>query len=304
MSDFMVRPVAEGEQRACHTVLAQALHFPPPSDERWEAIKASFPAERKFAAFAGDAPVGVVTSFATDLRVPGGKLVSAAAVDGVGVRADWTRRGVLTAMMSVQLPDFVRRGHVLASLHASETTIYGRFGYGPATYGKTVRLSKPQARWRPEVPAAGEIHPQPGTGGEAGSRDLPEHRPAPPGHDRQARRVVAEWPRQPGHRGLAPCGRAHRARWRRRVRDVSDRGEAFFRRTGLGAAVEVRDMHAATPGAVAGLWRFLLGVDLVSEVRARSRPMDEPLAGMLVDPRACQVSAVDDDLWVRLIQET
>ena len=29
MSDFMVRPVAEGEQRACHTVLAQALHFPP-----------------------------------------------------------------------------------------------------------------------------------------------------------------------------------------------------------------------------------------------------------------------------------
>ena len=302
MSDFMVRPVAEGEQRACHTVLAQALHFPPPSDERWEAIKASFPAERKFAAFAGDAPVGVVTSFATGLRVPGGKLVSAAAVDGVGVRADWTRRGVLTAMMSVQLPDFVRRGHVLASLHASETTIYGRFGYGPATYGKTVRLSKPQARWRPEVPAAGEIRI---LSPEQAVKRVPEiyrsiglRRPGmiarpdvwwPSGHDS---RVIAGWLRVAVHTG--PDGDDGFATFQIVERRSFDAPE-------LGAAVEVRDMHAATPGAVAGLWRFLLGVDLVSEVRARSRPMDEPLAGMLVDPRACQVSAVDDDLWVRLI---
>jgi predicted acetyltransferase len=302
MTDFTVRPVSEGEQRACHAVLAQALHVPLPPDERWDAIQASFPAERKFAAFAGQAPVGIVTSFATDLLVPGGKLVSTAAVDGVGVRADWTRRGVLTAMMAEQLPDFARRGHVLAGLHASETTIYGRFGYGPSTYGKTVRLAKPQARWAPEVPAAGQVR---FLSAEESITRVPEiyrsiglHRPGmiarpdvwwPSGHDR---RVIADGLRVAVHTG--PDGDDGFATIRTVVRNSFEEPE-------LGVALEIRELHAATPDAVAGLWRFLLGVDLVSEVRARFRPMDEPLAGMLADSRACQVRSVEDELWVRLI---
>ena len=302
MTNFTVRPVAEGEERACHTVLAQSLHAQPCSDERWEAVRGSFPAEGKFAAFAGETPIGIVSSFDAGLLVPGGAVVSAAGVDGVGVRADWTRRGVLTAMMAEQLPDFVRRGHVLASLYASEATIYGRFGYGAATYGRTVLIPKPQAQWRPEVPTNGRVRflPQ-----DEAVKLVPEiyrsiglHRPGmmtrpdvwwPAGFDSRlgtggCRAIVHTGP--DGDDGYA-------------VYSIVD--QRSFAAPVTGAAVEIRELQAKTPEAVASLWRFLLGIDLVSAVRGHYRPLDEPIAGMLTDSRSCQVIGVADELWVRLL---
>ena len=40
------------------------------------------------------------------------------------------RRGIMTRMMQHQLEDVYRRGEPLAGLFASESVIYGRFGYG------------------------------------------------------------------------------------------------------------------------------------------------------------------------------
>jgi hypothetical protein len=149
MSDFHVRAVAEGEQRACLEVLVHSLHGKPVSDEFWSAMAPSWPAAGKFAAFdANGTPVGIVSSFDTELAVPGGRMLTAAAVDGVGVRADWTRRGMLTAMMAAQLEDLAGRGIPLAALHASEGVIYGRFGYGAATFGKAVHVERPRAKLR------------------------------------------------------------------------------------------------------------------------------------------------------------
>lgn len=299
MSDFTVRPVAEGEQRACHDVLSRSLHVDPFDDGKWAAMSASFPAERKFAAFDGETPIGIVTSFATELLVPGGQTLSTAAVDGVGVRADWTRRGVLTAMMARQLPDFVERGHVLAALHASESTIYGRFGYGPAASLKSVRLRKPRARWREEVPTNGRVRFV--TADEAVKlvpevyRDIGLFRPG------MIARPEVWWPAEFDSRITGPGGYqvvVHRG-------PDGDDGYAVFRVSGrsseTGPVAEVRELHASAPEAVAGLWRFLLNIDLVSEVRAQSRPADEPIAGMLTDIRACEVVGAGDELWVRLV---
>src|SRR5688500_16041466 len=78
-----------------------------------------------------------------------------AAVSRVGVRADQTRRGVLTELMRFHLADCKAKGQIIGGLHASETTIYGRFGYGISANARQLRLRG--ARVRPQVKPYGQI---------------------------------------------------------------------------------------------------------------------------------------------------
>jgi predicted acetyltransferase len=63
--------------------------------------------------------------------------------------------------------------------------------------------------------------------------------------------------------------------------------------------LRVRELVAADPAATCSLWSDLLDRDLVSEVIAPIRPIDDPLLAMLADPRRAY-PAVSDALWVRL----
>lgn len=304
MSEFHIRAVAEGEQRACLELLVQALHGKPVSDDVWAKMAATWPAAGKFAAFDDhDTLVGIASSFDTELTVPGGRKLATAAVDGVGVRADWTRRGVLTAMMAAQLEDIAARGVPLAALHASEGVIYGRFGYGAATYGKGVVVERPRARLRDGVGRDGVVRFV--TPAEAVERVPALYRRLAGDRPGFVARPDLWWPgffdrlvtgddgyRVAVHSG--PDGDDGFVVYQ--TVDVRDR-QAPER----GALLQIRELHAATPRAWAGLWRFLLSVDLVSEVEGRGRPMDEPIAELLTDPRAVHTTEVIDDLWVRLI---
>jgi predicted acetyltransferase len=303
MSSSAVRPVTEADRRSTFDLLSRALHGNRIGDEAWGRIGDSWPAAHKFAAFDGDTPIGVASSFDTEIAVPGGAALPAAAVDGVGVRADRTRRGVLSALMAAQLADVAARGLPIAVLHASEPTIYGRFGYGSAALGKTVSLSRPAARLHERVPVAGEVRML--TPDEA-VKEIPGlyqriglyragmlGRPGlwwPIAHDRQVgpdgSHVVAVHSGPDGDDGFV-------------VYDTVQRGT--LESPDEGAVLKVRDLHAADPAARAGLWRFLLSVDLVSAVHARYRPVDEPLAAMLTDHRHARTLAVGDDLWLRLV---
>jgi predicted acetyltransferase len=64
--------------------------------------------------------------------------------------------------------------------------------------------------------------------------------------------------------------------------------------------LRLRELVATEPEAIAALWSDLLNRDLVSEVVAPSRPIDDPLLAMLADPRRAH-ALVSDALWVRLI---
>jgi predicted acetyltransferase len=301
MTAFDVRPITEEERRSTFDLLRRALHTQRITDERWARIGGSWPAAHKFGAFDGETPIGIVSSYDTEIAVPGGVTLPVAAVEGVGVRADRTRRGVLSAMMSTQLADFAARGLPLAALHASEPTIYGRFGYGSAALGKTVRVKRPAGRLHERVPAGGDVRlltP------EEAVKELPAlyrrigpHRAGmigrpevwwPMEHDRyagpDAGRLVAVHSGPDGADGFV-------------VYDTIDRRS--FDSPDHGAALEVHDLHGASPAARAALWRYLLSVDLVSEVYARHRPVDEPLALMLTDHRHATTAAVEDDLWLR-----
>ena len=60
------------------------------------------------------------------------------------VQPSYRRRGLLTQMMQHQLADIVERGiEPVALLWASESSIYGRFGYGPATSRHKVSRARP-----------------------------------------------------------------------------------------------------------------------------------------------------------------
>jgi predicted acetyltransferase len=62
----------------------------------------------------------------------------------------------------------------------------------------------------------------------------------------------------------------------------------------------LEQLVAATSEAYRALWRYCLRVDLMARVKARMRPVDEPLRLLLTDARAPKVQ-VFDSLWLRLV---
>ena len=89
--------------------------------------------------------------------------------------------------------------------------------------------------------------------------------------------------------------------------DAGPRGYALYRTKpdwdddGLPhAGRSVRELVATDAGATAALWTDLLTRDLVGEVVARQRPVDDPLLDMLADRRRAR-PYLTDGLWVRLI---
>ena len=227
-----------------------------------------------------------------------GTVVPCAAVTAVGVVPTHRRRGLLTSMIGRQLDDVAERGESIAILTASESLIYGRFGYGLAA--RTGRITA----WRPRARLAAP--PAPGDPLRAGpAADHVEHmrvvyegvRGGRPGmldrpgpwwdvrlYDPESNRRGA----QPLQAVVVPDGYALYA-----VR--ADRDE-----DGPAGEVIVRELVAATPAARAALWDFLLDQDLTRTITWALAPPDEPLWLMLTAADAVRV-VLEMALWVRLV---
>src|SRR5690606_26401340 len=87
-----------------------------------------FEVGRTLGAFADGELVGTVDSTRGSLTLPGGRTVAHAAVTHIGVLPTHTRRGIGSHLVRHQLTDARDAGEVVATLRASEATIYGRFG--------------------------------------------------------------------------------------------------------------------------------------------------------------------------------
>lgn len=298
MTTVATRVLAEDEHRAANDLFRAALHVAPATDDEWARLRPAYQPGRTLGATTGpghDALAGTARSVDAALATPDGGTVPLAAVTGVGVRADRTRRGVLTELMRAQLTDAADRGVTAAALYATEGGIYGRFGYGVATRSATRSVDRRTARLRPDVP----------TGGDVELLDL----------DTAVRRLpdlYATLPARPGTMTRpAPWWAAHGAMLRRGTDPVvtavhhGPHGPDGFvtyrvgRDGGEQGVLRVLDLHTAGADAFAGLWRYLLGVDLVAEIRAPQRPRDEPVELLLTDPRTCRVTEVTDELWAR-----
>src|SRR6059058_2975727 len=129
---YPLRPITPDEFDAYCEVPTQAFNDSDASSEPNEHERLVFEFDRSIAAFDGDAMVGTTAAYFFQLTVPGG-IVGAGGVTFVSVLPTHRRRGILSAMMRHQLADIAARGEAVAALFASESVIYGRYGYGSAS---------------------------------------------------------------------------------------------------------------------------------------------------------------------------
>ena len=135
--DIEIRTISEGELDAFFRATESAFSSVASDDELARERTMAEP-DRCFAAFDGPEIVGTAGAYTMPMTIPGGE-TEVGFVTAVGVRQTHRRRGVNSELMRRQLDDARRRGEVAAVLYASEGGIYGRFGYGLATFGLSFR---------------------------------------------------------------------------------------------------------------------------------------------------------------------
>jgi predicted acetyltransferase len=276
--------------------------FPPLSNLQPGRISKLLEPGRTVGAFAGRQLVGTADAVTSGLTLPGGAIVGHAAVSHIGVLPSFTRKGIATALMDHQLRDIAARGEVVATLRASEATIYGRYGYAVASSSQTLEVQTARAALRPGVGGAGPVRLlDAAQTWDVLPRIYAENRPSRPGTiDRpevwwQGLRMRSESSSGPSY--VAVCGEPGSESGFTRYRPVA--AEKWFISDQRTIAVE--DFFAPTTDAYLGLLRFLLGLDLVDRVVFWMLPVDDPLPWLLVDRRATKVTAVHDETWLRVV---
>ncbi len=239
--------------------------------------------------------VGGATVFSLDMNTPEGRSAPTAVVSNVAVLPTHRRRGILTRMMDCHLREAHERGEVAAILGASESIIYGRFGYGVAAQHE---------RW-----SIGREH------------TALEFSPSAPGRLRfiekdaaldvlldVAARACADRP------GFVPLHADHTSEFMADLEhdrrgasalqfvvfeeDGRANGHVIYRLDG--ETVLVIDLMATTDAAYAALWRFCFGIDLRTQIEAQDRPVDDALPWMLADPRRLE-RVPYDGMWLRML---
>jgi len=258
--------------------------------------------DRTLAVFDGRQVVGTAGIFSYEMAVPGG-LLACAGVTRVGVAATHRRRGLLTAMMRRQLNDIHERDEPLAALYASEAPIYGRFGYGLATYQAEIEIERSRGVFKKPISSVGRVvMVDVPTAVDTFTRVWQEVHPTQPGmldlDARWWRNQLADL--EVYRRGFSP---QYRVLYEVEAKPT---GFAIYRikmdwdSAGPLGSLRVECLMAVTPEAYAALWRYLLDVDLVAKISASMRPVDEPLRFLLVDSRQPK-TAIEDGIWLRLV---
>ncbi|MEU6084581.1 GNAT family N-acetyltransferase [Streptomyces sp. NPDC047108] len=306
-----VRTVSGDELRDWMRAMATGfLQAPEISAEEVEMRRPGIDPDRTQGAFDAGRCVGTYRSFAQRLTVAGGGTVAANAVSNVTVSPTHRRRGLLSRMMETDQAQAKERGDVLSTLVAAEYPIYGRYGFGPATW---------TTAWEVDVARSG-VDPRwsgPGDGGRVDLTDGAEVRKLGPQLHERLRAVQHGavdrderwWRRATGELRIAadewtePFYAVHRpADGDGRIDGLlvyTARNRWEAKRPHCGA--KVRSLIAATPEAERALWHFLISVDWITAVHSGLRAPDDLLPLLLPDPRAATVTTHADFLWVRLL---
>jgi predicted acetyltransferase len=303
---WQIRPVSAAEMPGWSLVHQHAFHVRPhpPLDQARHLARFEF--DRNIAAFDGDTLVGTAGIFSFRMRVPGA-LVPVAGVTMIAVLPTHRRRGILTALMRHQLAGVRERGEAVAALFASETGIYGRYGYGRASWHAYFRLAGGEGALSARAPRDPGMRlrlTEPGSALAEVAKVYEQVLAERPG---VFARNDAWWDRVLNGPGDEPGG-ATPLRCLLAEDDTGPRGYALF--TGVSrwdgpsfladSALDVREVMADGPAAATALWGDLLSRDLTTEFTAEMRPVDDPLLTLLADPRRARAQ-VSDGLWARVV---
>lgn len=259
-----------------------------------EILRPHFDLDRSIAVFDEGEIIGGAHSHSLEMSIPGGSAV-VAGVANIAVQPTHRRRGVMTRMMRHQIHDIHDRGEPFAALFASESIIYGRFGYGVCSLHERWTIDRQYTGYARPTESRGRIvfvEPQDIT------KQLPEifrqstiNRPA------VFQRPLHQWERDSGapeHWQGGPGGLFYAA--------YEDEGrlEGYVNYRTNQPTLVVNELMATTHAATVALWRFCFDMDLITCTEAIKRPVDDPLPWLLADPRRLHRSP-RDGLWLRLI---
>ncbi|MCC8909158.1 MULTISPECIES: GNAT family N-acetyltransferase [unclassified Curtobacterium] len=248
-------------------------------------------------------PAGTFAWFGKELSWGDGSSIDTQAISAVTVRPTERRRGILRAMMTHALARGVAEGYAVASLTASEGTIYRRFGFGSAIRERAVRVRRERALplLAPTTGVVSVVTPEWLAGGP-GRAVFDRFNARTPG---SMVRNAGTWPVVFGLRnGDGEKAKDVRAAVHRP--DGSDELDGYVTwrvkesRDG-DTTLEVVDLVYATDDAYLSLWEFLLSIDLNDVVTYNRSRLDDPIVAALGDNRAYDVDHEEDHVWLRVL---
>ncbi|HZD23091.1 MAG TPA: GNAT family N-acetyltransferase [Acidimicrobiia bacterium] len=298
-----IRTVTADEVDLYRSRLARGFGEDPETDEAGiERFSAVFEPDRMFGVFDRSDLVGTGGAFSLGVTVPGGATVPMGGTTMVTVQPTHRRQGILRELMGRHLDEVADRGEPIAGLWASESTIYGRFGYGPATVRYQVEVNAARVNIDSDSPGDMRLLD---AGEEA--KILPDVyesvRSERPGMLTRSRewwesRILANRRSQGGDM----------SRPRHVVHEHSGKadGYAIYRQKGKWqewvADGEVSVVEVITAGSEShrAVWAFLTNIDLFPRVTWWNAPVDDPLSLIVDDSRRVRRS-LSDSLWIRVL---
>ena len=300
MGDIEIRTITDDEREAW--IRAIDLSFSAISkDDEIASVLPVIENDRSFVAVDGGRFVATSAAITFRMVVPGGNRVPTAGITAVGVNPTHRRRGINTRMMATLLDQAEERSEPLAALFASEGGIYGRFGYGLATFLTEFQADSTRMDYVRGVEITGSIEL------------IPKEEALPiisRVYDASLRPGAAE--RNDAERDMAFSHLHEEERdkpWFYAIhRDDAGEPDAYavytmkhdWPRSIPTGTLEVKELIASTPSGYAAIWRYVFDIDLVATVTAWNRPPDDPLLFLLREPRRLK-AGLTDGLWVRIV---
>lgn len=293
-----IRPVSADDLESFQQTFSVPMGFDP-TPEFAARFQKVFELQRLRAAFDGHDMIATFGAFSFTMAVPGSTL-PVAGTTVVAVLPTHRRQGVLRSMMTEHLAEVHKNNEPLAALWASESSIYGRFGYGPSSERAVMTLDKSYARLRESISIRGTMR----LVDQAEALNvLPEI------FNHAARQRPGMFQRSRDwweHRVLADLesmrGGATAQRRVVHMRSGKPVGYVLYR-TKEDSAVNANQLQLVElvgidPEAEKALWQYLFGIDLTCSITYWNQPVDDPLRWWLEQPRRME-RRIEDALWIR-----
>lgn len=293
--EWEMRPIEDEDEQyeAWTKPMVRALRF----DLSLElpVTRSSFEFDRTLGVYDKGEIVATIHAYSLKIRVPG-NVLPMAGVSHVAVQATHRRRGIMTAMMKRQLQDIHDLGEPIAGLGASESVIYGRFGYGIGTHREDWTIAREYTAFNQPIESKGhtryvktdEMRSTFPKVFERTGEDRPGWVPRP---DYVWDFIASDF----DFWREGSCSPNYYV-----VYEEDSNVDGYVIYQTIGDTLRVVGLMATSREAYASLWQFCFGVDLKSSIVASNRPVDDPLMWMLADPRRLQRSA-QDAKWLRLM---
>ena len=273
---------------------------PPEGDERFRRL---ISLDRIRCGFDKGQMVSTSGAFDLEMTVPG-DVVACGGTTMVAVVPTHRRQGLLRGMMRSHLDDVKDHDEPIAGLWASDSAIYGRFGYGCASISCEITVDSEHVDPHRLAPEAGPVR-------MVESEEA--RRLAPAVYQRLAEQIPGFFARSADWwegRSFRDTESARHGATSLRYAVVDDdngtAGYVTFRTKsdwdeghGKGEVI-VRDLFGTTPESWAGLWSFVISQDLVSRTVADLRSTHDPIFDLLAGSRRAR-AVRSDGLWIRIM---